>query len=232
MNIRLEKVSKHFELPEGGGRRNVLEEIDLTLEQGASLSIVGPSGSGKSTLLNMIGGLDLPSGGKVLFDGRDLQEFSDREMAAFRNRHIGFVFQLHHLLSQLTLMENVLVPLIPLKSKSALRTGQERAMELLEKVGLQDKIRQRPGQLSVGECQRAAVVRAMINEPQFILADEPTGSLDLRNADSLGDLLAGLCHENEVAVVVVTHALELAEKMKSVLRLEDGKLRESAPQRQ
>ena len=117
MNIKLQRVSKHFELPEGGGRRNVLDEIDLTVEQGSSLSIVGPSGSGKSTLLNMIGGLDEPSGGKVLFDGRDLKDFTDREMAAFRNRHIGFVFQLHHLLPQLSLIENVLVPLIPMKSR-------------------------------------------------------------------------------------------------------------------
>ncbi len=224
MRIQLEHVSKHFELPEGGGRRNVLKDISLTLRPGDSVSVVGPSGSGKSTLLNMIGGLDRPSGGTVLFNDQDLWKLPDRELAAFRNRHMGFVFQLHYLLPQLTLLENVLVPLIPQGDKGSMRKGRDRAMALLEQVGLHERVHQRPGQLSVGECQRAAVVRALVNEPEFILADEPTGSLDQENADSLGDLLSGLGREGQVAVVVVTHAMDLAKKMRTMIRIEDGHL--------
>jgi ABC-type lipoprotein export system ATPase subunit len=137
---------------------------------------------------------------------------------------VGFVFQLHHLLPQLSLIENVLVPQVPLRDKGSRKAVTERVMDLLKKVGLHDKIHQRPGQLSVGECQRGAVVRALVNEPEFILADEPTGSLDQENADSLGDLLALLSKDDQVAVVVVTHAMDLARKMKTILRLEDGHL--------
>lgn len=224
MKIELDHVSKHFELPEGGGRRNVLNAVSLSIQPGDSLAVIGPSGSGKSTLLNMIGALDRPSQGRVIFNGQDLWEMSEPRLAEFRNRHVGFVFQLHHLLPQLTVLENILLPVIPLKGKSAPKDPRMKAMGLLNRVGLEQHVHKRPGQLSVGECQRAAVVRALINEPEFILADEPTGSLDSKSAENLGLLLSSLADEHNVAVVVVTHADALARKMKAVWHLKDGQL--------
>ena len=222
--IELEHVSRYYERPEGGDSRQVLKEISLTVGPGDSLAIIGPSGSGKSTLLNMIGGLDRPSGGKVLFEGKDIWQMDEKQLARFRNRHIGFVFQMHHLLPQLNLLENVLLPLIPLKDKAMMVSGRNRALELIEKVGLKDRMLQRPGQMSVGECQRAAVVRALINEPDFILADEPTGSLDQQSAETLGELMAGLPESRKIGVVVVTHSEKLADKLNTIMRLENGKL--------
>lgn len=224
MKIELENISKHYGSPDGTSSPEVLKDISLAIGAGDSLAFVGPSGSGKSTLLNVIGGLDKPSSGRVLFNGQDLWDMDDRQLAGYRNNHIGFVFQLHHLLPQLTLMENVLIPLIPQKDRARQKAGPDRAMILLAEVGLGDKIHQRPGQMSVGECQRAAVVRALINEPSFILADEPTGSLDQRSAENLGELLARLNKDFNVAVVVVTHSESLAEKMNAVYHLADGQL--------
>ena len=226
MKIALEHISKHYEVPQHTTRRDVLRDVSLTLQPGDSLAIVGPSGSGKSTLLNIIGGLDKPSGGTVSFNGSNLWEMGERQLAEFRNRHIGFVFQLHHLLPQLTLLENVLLPLIPLKDNAKMKNGMSRAMELLKTVGLEERIQQRPGQMSVGECQRAAVVRALMNEPGFILADEPTGSLDQHAADNMGELLASINEDHNVAVIVVTHSEKLAQKMKSTWHLEDGRLKQ------
>jgi len=224
MKIELDRVSKHFVHREGGGRRDVLKDISLTVRVGDSLAIIGPSGSGKSTLLNMIGALDRPSQGVVRFNGQDVWEMSEPRLAEFRNNHIGFVFQLHHLLPQLTVLENVLLPLIPSKKGIAGTDGRTKALGLLQRVGLEQHVHKRPGQLSVGECQRAAVVRALINEPDFILADEPTGSLDSRSAENLGEILSALGHEHKVAVIVVTHSEKLAAKMKTVWYLEDGTL--------
>lgn len=224
MIIELNKVGKTYINPGTNIHRDVLADISLSINSGDALAIVGPSGSGKSTLLNIIGTLDNPTSGTVKFKGEDITEFDEQQLAQIRNKSIGFVFQFHHLLPQLSLIENVLVPVIPLGSKVDSKVISRRAMELLDSVGLAERIHQRPGQLSGGECQRAALVRAMINQPELILADEPTGSLDQDSALQLGDLLLEINKKHNVAVVVVTHSLTLAEKMKGIYRLSNGKL--------
>ena len=224
MLIQLQNISKHYENPKTGIKQEVLKNISLAVEKGESIAIVGPSGSGKSTLLNIIGTLDKPSDGIANIDGIDVSKMKDKQLAEVRNQNIGFVFQMHHLLDQLNLLENVLLPTIPLNEKESKDSASERAMQLIKKVGLEDKIFQRPGQLSGGECQRAAVVRALINQPKIILADEPTGSLDANSANQLGDLLIKLNKEYKVALVVVTHSLELANRMSKVYELVNGTL--------
>lgn len=223
MIIELNKVGKSYINPGTNIHRDVLMDINFQVNSGDSTAIVGPSGSGKSTLLNIIGTLDTPSFGIVKFKGDDINSFDEKRLAQVRNRSIGFVFQSHHLLPQLSLIENVLVPVIP-NVKVYGKAISARAMELLDSVGLADRIHQRPGQLSGGECQRAALVRALINQPELILADEPTGSLDQDSAAQLGDLLLDINKKHNVAIVVVTHSLTLAEKMKAIYRLSHGKL--------
>lgn len=224
MIIELNKVDKTFINPGTNIKRDVLSDINLKICSGDSVAIVGPSGSGKSTLLNIIGTLDTPSSGIVNFKGSDITSFDEKRLAEIRNKSIGFVFQFHHLLPQLSLIENVLVPTIPLNGKCNSKEITSRAMELLESVGLAERIHQRPGQLSGGECQRAALVRALINQPELILADEPTGSLDQDSATQLGELLLNINKKFNVALVVVTHSLTLAEKMKVIYRLSHGRL--------
>jgi lipoprotein-releasing system ATP-binding protein len=223
--LDLRAVTKCYGLGDGGDQPPVLRDVTLTVAEGASVAVVGPSGSGKSTLLNLIGGLDKPSSGQVLFDGRDLTELGADELAAFRNRQVGFVFQLHHLLPQCTVLENVLVPALPGRRARDVAV-QSRARHLLERVGLTAKLASRPGQLSGGERQRVAVVRALINGPRLLLADEPTGSLDAHAAASLVDLLAELNREERVTLIMVTHAAPLAQRMGRVMELMDGILRE------
>ncbi len=224
MLINLQNISKHYVNPQTGKKQEVLKDISLTVEKGESIAIVGPSGSGKSTLLNIIGTLDKPNEGKVNLNGIEISSLNDNKLSELRNKDIGFVFQMHHLLDQLTLLENVLLPTIPLKDKRLKDSASERAMELLNNVGLEGKTHQRPGQLSGGECQRTAVVRALINQPKLLLADEPTGSLDGESAKQLGDILIKLNKEHELALIVVTHSLELAERMGKVYELIDGRL--------
>ncbi len=224
MLIHLQNISKHYENPQTGKKQEVLKDISLIVEKGESIAIVGPSGSGKSTLLNIIGTLDKPDEGKVSLNGSEINSLNDNKLSELRNQDIGFVFQMHHLLDQLTLLENVLLPTIPLKDKGLKDSALERAMELLKSVGLEGKTHQRPGQLSGGECQRTAVVRALINQPKLLLADEPTGSLDGESAKQLGDILIKLNKEHELALIVVTHSLELAERMGKVYELIDGRL--------
>lgn len=224
MIVELENVSKSYENQGIVTRRDVLKEINLSIKTGDSISIVGPSGSGKSTLLNILGTLDQPSDGIFKIKGNNIQNYSEKQLAEIRNKNIGFIFQLHHLLPQLSLVENVLVPTIPIANKSNKKVFLERAMNLLELVGLVDKIHQRPGQLSGGECQRTTVVRALINEPELILADEPTGSLDQNSAEQMGELLSEINKKQNVAMVVVTHSMELAKKMDSIYKLDHNKL--------
>jgi lipoprotein-releasing system ATP-binding protein len=224
MIIELNKVGKTYINPGTNIYRDVLLDISLQISSGDSIAIVGPSGSGKSTLLNIIGSLDTPSAGVVMFKGENIAGFDEKRLAQIRNRSIGFVFQFHHLLPQLSLIENVLVPVIPQNDKVNSKTMAARAMELLDSVGLTERIHQRPGQLSGGECQRAALVRALINQPELILADEPTGSLDQDSAAQLGDLLLDINKKHNVAIVVVTHSLTLAEKMNTIYRLTKGRL--------
>ena len=200
----------------------VLNGLDLRVETGETLAIVGPSGCGKSTLLNLIGALDRPTSGDIVFRGRNLLELSDTELAEFRNRSIGFVFQLHHLLPQCSVLENVLVPTLVNK---AAENPRERASSLLERVGLGDRMTYRPGRLSGGERQRVAVVRALINRPRLLLADEPTGSLSREGAEDLTRLMLELNREEDMTLIVVTHSEAVAGMMDRVLELDDGRLR-------
>jgi ABC-type lipoprotein export system ATPase subunit len=218
--LQLTNVTKDYGSLEEGTLVPVLKEISLEVETGESLSVVGPSGSGKSTLLNLMGGLDKPSSGVVRMRGRDLSNLSPNELASIRNQELGFVFQLHHLLNPLTVLENVLVPTLVTQSEGM----EERALMLLERVGLKKRILHRPGQLSGGERQRVALVRALINRPGLLLADEPTGSLDESVSREMGRLLRELNQEEKVSLVVVTHSMELAESMDRVFMLRDAML--------
>jgi ABC-type lipoprotein export system ATPase subunit len=203
----------------------VLQGINLEIQAGESAAIVGPSGCGKSTLLNIIGTLDRPTSGQVLLEGQDLAKLDEAQLAATRNRQIGFIFQAHHLLPQCTVLENVLVPTLASGANPGRATAPERARRLLERVGLGQRCDHRPGQLSGGERQRVAVVRALINQPRLLLADEPTGALDRVAAGELSRLLGELNLEEKVTLILVTHAEDLAQKMGRRFQLLDGQLK-------
>lgn len=222
--LELVDVSRQFDSTGSTEPVSVLRNIHLQLTPGEAVAIVGPSGSGKSTLLNIMGTLDRPTRGSVWLDGQDLSALSENELALVRNRQIGFVFQAHHLLPQCTVWENVLIPTLASKDRSLRKDAAGRAKRLLERVGLGARLAHRPGQLSGGERQRVAVVRALINQPKLILADEPTGALDRSAAQNLGHLLVQLNQEESVTLVVVTHAIDLAQQMKRTLELRDGLL--------
>ncbi len=222
--IELVDVTKVYGAPGEAGGVSVLKGISLRIEKGRSIVIVGPSGCGKSTLLNIIGGLDHATAGQVLFDGRNLAELPDDELARIRNREIGFVFQLHHLLPQCTVLENVLVPTLAGSDGASASEMRGRAEMLLERVGLKDRVSHRPGELSGGQRQRVAVARALINEPKLLLADEPTGSLDEETAQSIADLLVELNRDVRVTLIVVTHSQKLAERIGDVMELHGGRL--------
>ena len=221
--LELSHVSKSYDA-DGIGRVDVLKDVSLRIARGESLAIVGPSGSGKSTLLNIIGTLDQPTSGTIALDGQNLAALSSREIASARNRKFGFVFQLHHLLPQCTILENVLLPTLADAAPKDRAAARERAGRLLDRVGLGNRKLHRPGQLSGGERQRAAVVRALINQPRLLLADEPTGSLDRASAENLRGLLVELNREENVALIVVTHSSELAAAMARVCEIHDGSL--------
>lgn len=223
MDIELKQVSKYYQIP-GKEKRIVLDDLSLKIESGDSVAIVGPSGSGKSTLLNLISSLDQPCTGSILLDNKSVANLSDEELSLFRNRNLGFVFQSHHLLPQLSLIENVLVPLIPEKDKMLRKEAEIRAKKLIDFVGLNNQTDQLPGQMSGGECQRTAVIRALINKPGLLLADEPTGSLDQKTAEQLGDLLVEINKTQQLTLIVVTHSQELAKKMNKIYHLENGRL--------
>ncbi|MBN2313532.1 MAG: ABC transporter ATP-binding protein [Sedimentisphaerales bacterium] len=224
--LELIDVGKTYESPGNAEGVCVLKRISLKLEEGRSMVIVGPSGCGKSTLLNIIGALDRPSSGRVLFDDRDLATLDDGELARIRNKQIGFVFQLHHLLPQCTVLENVLVPTLAGKDHSSMQATHDRATNLLERVGLKDFLMHRPGELSGGQRQRVAVVRALINRPKLLLADEPTGSLDREASENIADLLVELNQSEKVTLIVVTHSHELAERIGQVMELKEGSLKD------
>jgi len=224
MLAELIKISKYYQLPGTSNQNMVLDQVSLSIRENETIAIIGPSGSGKSTLLNLLGTLDQPSSGKILLNGKEAGVMDDNNLADIRTRFIGHVFQLHYLLPQLTLLENVLLPLLARKDKPDYLVIQKRALELIERVGLSDRIHQFPYSMSVGECQRTAVVRALINQPRLLLADEPTGSLDAENADQLGKLLVELNREQQIALVVVTHSTDLAILMQTKYRLSSGKL--------
>ncbi|MFH1943855.1 MAG: ABC transporter ATP-binding protein [bacterium] len=225
MLLELKNIHKQYESPSGGESTVVLKDISLQVRQGESIGIVGPSGSGKSTLLNIIGALDRPTSGEVLFAGNRLADLNDNALAKIRNEDIGFVFQLHHLLPQCIVLENVLIPTIPLHISKKESSFQERAEKLLKRVGLEDRMFYFPAQLSGGERQRVAVVRALINAPKLILADEPTGSLDQKTSRGLVQLLTALNEEEGQTLIVVTHSMPLAAQMERIVRLENGLLK-------
>ena len=226
--LNLVSVTKRYHSPGNTGSLTILDQVSLAIARGESLAIVGPSGSGKSTLLQIIGTLDRPTSGQVMLDGQDLNQLDDLQLAAVRNRQIGFVFQAHYLLPQCTVLENVLVPTLARTAQSTedgrVEPAETRATRLLKRVGLADRVGHRPGELSGGERQRVAVVRALINKPELLLADEPTGSLDHASAQQLGHLMVELNREEGVTVILVTHALELAQRMGRVMELKDGRL--------
>jgi lipoprotein-releasing system ATP-binding protein len=205
------------------GLLTVLNGVSLSLQRGESAAVMGPSGSGKSTLLHILGTLDRPTAGTVTLDGSDPFRSTDGELAVFRNRRIGFVFQDHHLLPQVSVLENVLIP--TLVNKAANRDEVTKyARELLDRVGLAHRLAHRPAELSGGERQRVAVARALIHKPLLLLADEPTGNLDRTNADAIGQLLLELHHQHQTILVVVTHSAELAKRFPRTLEMANGRL--------
>lgn len=224
MILQLKNISKGYGDPMKRNFRNVLDGINLEIHEKQKIAIAGPSGSGKTTLLNLIGTLDQPDSGEIYFNGKNISDYSQQELAYFRNREIGFVFQMHHLLPQCTLWENVLLPVLPIK-KIVGQAEKAWAEHLLRKVGIWDQRNQKPSELSGGECQRTAVVRALINKPQLILADEPTGALDEQNAGNLAELLNHLSGEEGVSLIIVTHSTELASQMDRVCHLKNGILK-------
>lgn len=224
MLAELQHITKHYEQPGSLIRNQVLYDISLQIEDNERIAIVGPSGSGKSTLLNILGTLDSASSGKVILNNELIEQVSEIRLSEIRNTFIGFVFQMHHLLPQLTLLENVLLPLLPQKDKNILKSAHERALHLIDRVGLSEHRQKYPAQLSVGECQRTAVIRALVTQPRLLLADEPTGSLDAANANQLATLLTELNREQKVALVLVTHSMELASKMDRIYQLQEGRL--------
>jgi ABC-type lipoprotein export system ATPase subunit len=226
MLLKLENVSKGFGDRADQSHHTVLDNLSLEVEKGERIAILGPSGSGKTTLLNLIGGLDYPDTGSVQFQGEDITGYSALEMDHFRNKNIGFVFQFHHLLPQCTLIENILVPTLVDRDKLVRGQKHDRAGELMKRVGIWEYRNKMPGKLSGGECQRAAVVRAMINNPFLLLADEPTGALDRENVEKMADLLLDLNQEDGLTLLVVTHSADLAKRMGKTLELRNGKLKQ------
>ncbi len=222
--LELINIRKEYRSPVEDRSVVVLNDISLKVSEGQSLAIVGPSGSGKSTLLNIIGTLDSPTAGRVLFDDTDLAKVNDSQLAKMRNEQIGFVFQLHHLLPQCSVLENVLIPTLVGEKVTSRKAFEQRAVGLLEHVGLKDLLYHRPSELSAGQRQRVAVVRALINKPKLLLADEPTGSLDAEASETIAELLVELNKSEKVTLLVVTHSNRLAERMGQVLAIEKGKL--------
>jgi lipoprotein-releasing system ATP-binding protein len=219
--VSLVAVDVQKEYPTRSGALSVLNGVSLCLARGESAAIMGPSGSGKSTLLQILGTLDRPTAGRVTLDGVDPFAMNEPELAAFRNRRIGFVFQDHHLLPQVSVLENVLIPTLVNRDVNKTEVAKY-ARELLERVGLSNRLDHRPAELSGGERQRVAVARALIHKPLLLLADEPTGNLDRTNADAIGHLLLELQKQYQTILIVVTHSTELAKLFPKQFEMNDG----------
>ncbi len=219
MALNVTNLSKDY--PTRTGPLSVLRGINLTLERGESLAVMGPSGSGKSTLLNIIGTLDRPTSGSVRLENADPFMLSEPQLAGFRNRHIGFVFQEHYLLPQCSVLENVLIPTLAGKREPA---DASWAHQLLDRVGLKDRLEHRPAELSGGERQRVAIARALIHHPVLLLADEPTGNLDRKSSQAVGELLRELHTQEKTILIVVTHSVDLARGFPHQMEMNDGTL--------
>ena len=200
----------------------VLRDVDLTVARGEFLALRGASGAGKSTLLHLIGGLDSPNAGEIFFNGQNLAKFSEGELTHFRNRRVGFVFQAYHLLPELTALENVCLPARVARISAS--DAEKRGRELLARVGLKDRTDHKPSELSGGEQQRVAIARALINEPELLLADEPTGNLDSKTGAEIIELLKNLCAEKQMTLVIATHDAKVATHAQRVIELADGRI--------
>lgn len=216
--IKTENLGKSY--PQANGNLEILKNINLTINKGESICIVGSSGAGKSTLLHLLGALDRPSSGKIFYDGKNLSDFNDDELAQLRNQKMGFVFQFHHLMAEFTALENVMIPcqiagINPTEAK-------ERAQNLLVQMGLGARLDHHPSELSGGECQRVAIARALVNKPEIIFADEPTGNLDTNNGRLIEDLFFSLRSKYGLTLIVVTHNLQFSTRFQRVIRLKDG----------
>lgn len=216
--LSFKNISKSY------GNQIILNDISLEIENGKAIAIVGQSGTGKTTFLNISGLIDTPDTGKIFYNNQDVSHFNEMERSLFRNKHIGFIFQMHYLLPQCTVIENILIPTLTNKTKSEKTASIKRAKELLDQLGMIENINKLPGQLSGGECQRTACIRALINQPELILADEPTGSLDEESATILFTELLKLNKELNTTLLLVTHSMKLAEQMDMILQLKNHKL--------
>ncbi|MDC0584459.1 ABC transporter ATP-binding protein [Bacteroidales bacterium] len=220
--LSCKNIEKKYANSNGKISRVVLNNLDLSIASGEKIAIIGPSGSGKTTLLNIIGSMDIPDNGEVIFKNENILNYTEQQKSAYRNLEIGFVFQQHFLLPQCTLLENVLTP--SLINKETKSEAPKRAEELLKKLGIWELRSQKPGELSGGECQRGALARALINKPSIIIADEPTGSLDNYNAEILAKYLLEINEEEKTALVMATHSMKLASDMDKIFKLENGSL--------
>ena len=209
---------------EGNQQTEVLKQVSFSMQPGELVAIVGSSGSGKSTLLHTLGGLDQPSSGEVFINGQSLQKMTPNALAKLRNQYLGFVYQFHHLMADFTALENVMMPMLIGRQNKG--EAQSRAEQMLSAVGLQHRISHRPSALSGGERQRVAIARALVNNPALVLADEPTGNLDHKTTESIFELIQQLNQEKQIAFLLVTHDLSLAEKLNRRLIMQDGVLRE------
>lgn len=219
--IELKGVSRKFQM--GDEVIHALDQLDLVIKKGDFIAIVGPSGSGKSTLANAVGGLDVPDSGKILIDGQDIAKISDRELSYYRNRKIGFIFQNFNLQPTYTALENVALPLLFAKVRPKKR--KEIAKQCLKAVGLANREKHKPGQLSGGERQRVCIARALANNPEIVIADEPTGNLDSKKSQEIVNLLKKLNKENEITLLVITHDLAVAKQADKIIEILDGKIK-------